>query len=58
MLDTKQQSIDATYVEEKHLNADGKIDYETLKPVLFEFSTYQYLTTGDVAGKCLSYKRK
>lgn len=51
-------SIDATYVEEKHLNADGKINYETLKPVLFEFPTYQYLKTGDVVGKCLSYKRK
>lgn len=51
-------SIDATYVEEKHLNADGKINYETLKPVLFEFPTYQYLKTGEIAGKCLSFKNK
>lgn len=51
-------SIDATYVEEKHLNADGKINYETLKPVLFEFPTYQYLKTGEIVGKCLSFKNK
>lgn len=50
-------SIDGTYVEEKHLNADGKINYETLKPILFEFPTYQYLKTGEVAGKCLSFKK-
>ena len=50
-------AIDATYVEEKHLNGDGKVDYNTLKPVLFEFPTYEYLKTGDVLGKCLSFKK-
>ena len=34
----------------------GKINYNTLKPVLFEFPTYHYLKTGDVLGKCLSFK--
>lgn len=50
-------TIDNTYVDEKHLDADGKINYNTLKPVLFEFPTYQYLKTGDVIGKCLTFKK-
>lgn len=50
--------IDNTYVEEEHLNETGKIDYNTLNPVLFEFPTYQYLRTGDVIGECLSFKNK
>lgn len=49
-------SIDGTYVEEKHLNEAGKVDYRTLKPVLFEFPTYEYLATGEVLGKCLSFQ--
>ncbi len=51
-------TIDGTYVEETHLDADGKLDYQNLKPVLFEFPTYQYLRTGDVIGKCLSFGQK
>lgn len=50
-------TIDGTYVEEKHLNDAGKIDYHTLKPVLFQFPTYEYLRTGDVIGKCLDFKK-
>lgn len=50
-------TIDNTYVEEKYINDDGKIDYNTLKPVLFEFPTYQYIKTGEVMGKCLSFKK-
>ena len=50
-------TIDSTYVEEEHLNEAGKINYHTLKPVLFEFPTYEYLKTGDVIGKCLSFKK-
>lgn len=50
-------SIANTYVEEEHLNEAGKINYNTLKPVLFEFPTYEYLKTGDVIGKCLSFKK-
>ena len=49
-------TIDNTYVEEKYLNTEGKVNYHTLKPVLFEFPTYEYLKTGDVLGKCLSFK--
>lgn len=51
-------TIDATYVEEKHLNAAGKIEYRSLKPVLFEFPTYEYFKMGDVIGKCLTVKKK
>ena len=50
-------SIDNTYVADEHLDGSGKIDYNTLKPVLFEFPTYHYLKTGDVMGKCLSFKK-
>ncbi len=50
-------TIDNTYVEEDYLNENGKINYHTLKPVLFEFPTYEYLQTGNVIGKCLSFKK-
>ncbi len=50
-------TIDNTYVAEEHINEAGKINYNTLKPVLFEFPTYEYLKTGDVIGKCLSFKK-
>ena len=50
-------TIDNTYVEDDCLTAEGKIDYRSLKPVLFEFPTYEYLRTGDVIGKCLSFKQ-
>lgn len=49
-------TIDNTYVDDKYLNEEGKINYNTLKPVLFEFPTYEYLKTGNVIGKCLSFK--
>lgn len=49
--------IDSTYVEEGCLNEEGKIDYRVLKPVLFEFPTYEYLRTGEVIGKCSSFKK-
>lgn len=50
--------IDRTYAEDHVLNADGKIDYHALKPVLFEMPTYEYLVTGDVIGKCMSFGKK
>ena len=50
-------TIDNTYVEDDCLTAEGKIDYRSLKPVLFEFPTYEYLRTGNVIGKCLSFKQ-
>ncbi len=34
-----------------------KSDYVTLKAVLFEFPTYQYLKTGEVIDKCFSFKK-
>lgn len=51
-------TIDATYAEEGVLNEAGKIDYHVLKPVLFEMPTYEYLKTGDVIGKCMSFGRE
>lgn len=51
-------TIDATYVEEEYLDEAGKINYHTLKPVLFELPTYEYLKTGDIIGKCLTFKKK
>ncbi|HIT60264.1 MAG TPA: hypothetical protein IAC33_03245 [Candidatus Fimousia stercorigallinarum] len=48
-------TIDATYAEESVLIADQKIDYPTLKPILFEMPTYEYLKTGDVISKCMSF---
>ncbi len=42
---------------EAQLDSEGKIDYQSLKPVLFEFPTYQYLRTGEVIGKCLSFNQ-
>ena len=51
-------TIDATYAEEGVLNESGKIDYHVLKPVLFEMPTYEYLKTGDVIGKCMSFGKE
>ena len=31
---------------------NGKIDYHTFKPVLFEFPTYEYFVTGGKVGNC------
>ena len=45
--------IKNTYIEENLLDANGKIDYNLLKPVLFEMPTYKYLRTGEVIGDCL-----
>jgi flavin reductase (DIM6/NTAB) family NADH-FMN oxidoreductase RutF len=44
--------ITAVYAEEFVLNAEEKIDYHILKPVLFEMPTYEYLRKRDVIGKC------
>lgn len=51
-------TIDGTYVEEEHLNEAGKVNYNTLKPILFEFPTYGYLKTGEVVAPCLSYAKE
>ncbi|MGM9743113.1 MAG: flavin reductase, partial [Candidatus Cryptobacteroides sp.] len=47
-------SIANTYASPEVLDSKGKLDYARLKPVLFEFPTYSYLTTGEVIGKCLN----
>ncbi|MEE8885041.1 MAG: flavin reductase family protein [Eubacteriales bacterium] len=44
-----------TYVQEECLNERGKIDYEKVSPVLFEFQSAQYLSTGKVIAKCWNY---
>lgn len=46
-------SIAATYASPEVLDDRGRIDYARLKPVLFEFPTYSYLSTGEVIGRCL-----
>ncbi|MDO4338510.1 MAG: hypothetical protein Q4C91_10570 [Eubacteriales bacterium] len=46
--------IAVTYAEESVLDSSGRLDYNILKPVLFEMPTYQYLKTGEVLGKCMS----
>ena len=43
-----------TYATPDVLDHNGKLDYNRLKPVLFEFPTYSYLATGEVIGKCLN----
>lgn len=48
----------STYVEEENLDESGKVSYRSMKPVLFEFPTYEYLATGNVIGKCLSFKEE
>lgn len=49
--------IVAVYAEEDVLNEKGKINYEVLKPVLFEMPTYQYLRTGEIIGNCMQLNK-
>ncbi|RHO23085.1 hypothetical protein DW220_03655 [Eubacterium sp. AM18-26] len=49
--------IKNTFVKEECLDEQGKINYDKLKPVLFEMPTYQYLSTGEVLGKCLKLEK-
>ena len=51
-------SIANTYAAPDVLDADGKLDYTRLKPVLFEFPTYSYLATGEVIGRCLNLDKQ
>lgn len=50
--------IKNVYAEEAVLNGDGKINYHELKPILFEMPTYEYLKTGEVIGKCMSFGKE
>lgn len=47
-----------TYADESVLDADGKLDYTRLKPVLFEFPIYSYIATGEIIGKCLNLDKQ
>lgn len=51
-------SIGATYAADEVMNAEGKLDYTRLHPILFEFPTYQYLRSGDVVGHCTDAGKK
>ena len=51
-------AIAATYADESVLTGDGKLNYYVLKPVLFEMPTYEYLRTGEVIGKCMSFGKQ
>lgn len=51
-------SVANTYAAPDVLDADGKLDYTRLKPVLFEFPTYSYIATGEVIGKCLNLDKQ
>lgn len=43
-----------TYAAPDVLDDAGKFDYTKLKPVLFDFTTYSYIATGEIIGKCLN----
>lgn len=45
-------SIANTYAAPDVLDSNGVPDYTRLKPVLFEFTTYSYVATGEIIGKC------
>ena len=51
-------SVANTYADPDVLDADGKLDYTRLKPVLFEFPTYSYIATGEIIGKCLNLDKQ
>ena len=50
--------ISNTYVEEAMLNENDNVDYNKLKPVLFERPTYSYLKTGEIICKCTMFGKK
>lgn len=50
-------TIDHTFVDDMYLDENGQIDYSVMKPVLFEMPSYEYLKSGKVIGKCLSFKK-
>ena len=50
--------INNTYADVDILNEKGKIDYNKLKPILFEMPGYNYLRTGEVIGKCTTLGRE
>ncbi len=51
-------SVADTYAAPEVLDAEGRLDYTRLKPVLFEFPTYSYIATGEIIGKCLNLDKQ
>ncbi|MCT4612106.1 MAG: flavin reductase family protein [Clostridia bacterium] len=47
-----------TYADEGVLNEEGKIDYEKVKPVLFEMPNRQYLSIDKAIAKCWDEGKK
>ncbi|AGK95769.1 flavin reductase family protein [Clostridium pasteurianum] len=47
-----------THVEEHAIDKSGKVDYQKLRPVLFEKLTRTYLRTGDVIAQCWNVGRE
>ena len=47
-----------TYADEAILTPNGRIDYDSFKPVLFEMPGYTYLRTGETIAKCMSLNAK
>ena len=50
--------VEGVYADETLVDENGKLDYEKLKPVLFEMPTYKYLKTGDVLGRCTDFAKE
>lgn len=50
--------ISDVYSDEKYLDKNDKIDYEELKPILFEMPTYKYLESGDIIGDCMKLSQR
>lgn len=46
-------AVATTYAAPDVLDSGDKLDYERLKPVLFEYPTYSYIATGEIIGRCL-----
>lgn len=47
-----------TYVNEAVLTDDGSIDYEKVRPIVFEMPNRQYLSVGKAVGKCWNIGRQ
>lgn len=50
--------IENTYADKENLNAEGKLDFEKIKPVLFSYTDYKYYATGEAIGNCLELDEK
>ncbi len=46
-------AVATTYVAPDVLDSSGKLDYERIKTVLFEYPTCSCIATGEIIGRCL-----